>query len=138
MSAVLIASITELCAADHRNDQAALGGWLANKTPQSIAQWFDNPASHLLVAERDGGIAAIGGYNDAREITLNYVAPAHRFAGVSRALLAAMEQALGPGEAMLTSTRSAHRFYLARGWRDFGAIETYAGMDAYPMRKTLT
>ena len=31
-----------------------------------------------------------------------------------------MEAALGPGEATLTSTVTAHRFYLARGWSDAG------------------
>jgi hypothetical protein len=52
-------------------------------------------------------------------------------------LLAAMEAALGPGEATLTSTVTAHRFYLSRGWSDAGEIERYAGMIAYPMRKRL-
>jgi len=38
---------------------------------------------------------------------------------------------------MLSSTVTAHRFYLARGWTDAGSIERYAGMVAYPMRKQL-
>ena len=40
-------------------------------------------------------------------------------------------------EARLTSTLTAHRFYLSRGWADAGDVERYAGMVAYPMRKTL-
>ena len=51
--------------------------------------------------------------------------------------MTAMEAALGPGEAALTSTLTAHRFYLARGWTDAGEVERYAGMIAHPMRKTL-
>ena len=82
-------------------------------------------------------MAAVGGCNTAREIILNYVAPAHRFSGASTALLAAMEAALGPGEATLSSTLTALRFYLRRGWSESGALERYAGMIAYPMRKQL-
>ena len=137
MSAVLIASITQLCAADHRNDPAVLAQWLANKTPDGVRQWFANPGNRLFVAERDGMLAATGAINDKREIILNYVSPEYRFAGVGTALLAAMENALGPGAARLTSTATAHRFYLARGWTDAGELERYAGMVAYPMRKMI-
>ena len=111
MSDLLVASITALCVEDHHN--------------------------RLFVAEHDGVTAATGGCNVKREIILNYVSPEHRFAGMSSALLGAMEAALGPGEATLTSTVTARRFYLARGWSDAGAVERYAGMIAYPMRKML-
>ncbi|MEO6396204.1 MAG: GNAT family N-acetyltransferase [Devosia sp.] len=138
MSAVLIASITELCIADHQRDPERLSRWLANKTPEAVAAWFDAETITLFVAEHDGKIAAAGGINrDGSEIVLNYVAPRYRFLGVSRALLGAMEQVLGPGEASLTSTHTAHRFYLSAGWTDAGAIDRYAGMTAFPMRKML-
>jgi hypothetical protein len=71
MSAVLIASITELCVADHKNDPAALASWLANKTPEGVGVWFTNPANTILVAERNGEIAACGAYNTDRKIILN-------------------------------------------------------------------
>ena len=96
-----------------------------------------NPDNRLFVAEHDGTLAAAGACNVRREIILNYVSPEHRFVGASTALLAAMEQALGPGEATLTSTATAHRFYLSRGWQDAGPTERYAGMVVYPMRKTV-
>ena len=48
-----------------------------------------------------------------------------------------MEATLGPGEATLASTETAHRFYLARGWTDSGEIEHFAGLITYPMRKQL-
>jgi GNAT superfamily N-acetyltransferase len=137
MSDVLIASITALCVADHGNRPEALSRWCANKSPAGVLAWFDNPDNRLFVAERDGAIAAVGGINLEREIILNYVSPDHRFTGVSTALLDAMEQALGPGEATLGSTATAHRFYLRRGWTDTGAREPYAGMVAWPMRKLL-
>lgn len=137
MSGLLVASITALCVEDHGNRPAAVGQWLANKTPEGVRQWFANPLNRLFVAEHDGALAATGGCNTKREIILNYVSPEHRFVGASTALLETMEAALGPGEATLTSTATAHRFYLARGWGDAGEIERYAGMIAYPMRKML-
>lgn len=137
MSAVLIASITHLCAADHRNDPAALASWLANKTPEGIGQWFANPANTLLVAEREGEIAAVGGCNTARRIILNYVSPRHRFAGVSTAMLRALETALGPGAASLDSTATALRFYRAAGWQEAGPPAPYGLVPGYPMRKLL-
>ena len=138
MSAVLISSITELCTADHRNDPDALASWLANKTPEGVAAWFGNPDSVLLVAERSGEIAAIGGYFvSGRAVSLNYVSPRHRFAGVSAAMLTAIESRLGSGAARLDSTQTARRFYESRGWTRAGEPASYRGILAYPMRKVL-
>lgn len=137
MSAVLIGSITSLCAADHGNRPESLSRWLANKTPDGVLGWFAVPQNRLIVAERDGVLAAVGGFNTGREIILNYVSPAHRFAGVSKALLATMEAELGPGEAHLSSTATALTFYRAMGWEETGALDHWAGMVSYPMRKAL-
>ena len=137
MSTLLVASITELCVADHQNRPEALQPWLRNKTPAGVLNWFANPDNRLFVAERYGVLAAAGGFNTSREVILNYVSPLHRFRGASKALLAAMEEALGPGDATLTSTKTAHRFYLAMGWADTGEIDRDGGMVAYPMRKRL-
>ena len=137
MSDVLVASITVLCVEDHQNRPDAVAPWLANKTPDGVRKWFDNPRNRLFVAEKDGELAAGGAVNDRREIILNYVSPAHRFAGVSTALLRALEAELGPGEARLTSTVTAHQFYRRRGWIDAGEIERDAGMIAFPKRKLL-
>jgi GNAT superfamily N-acetyltransferase len=136
MSAVLTRSITELCAADHGNDPAVLARWLANKTPDRVAQMLANPNSAFFVAEHGGVVAAVGCINKPDEIGLNYVSPAHRFAGVSRALLAAMEQHLrnrGVTTAQLSSTTTAHHFYLANGWHDAGPCELDFGMACQPM-----
>lgn len=137
MSAVLIASITELCTADHHNDPKTLAGWLANKTPEGVAKWFDNPDTTLVVAEQNGKIAAVGAFNASREILLNYVSPKHRFAGVSTALLEGMELGLGPGNATLTSTETARKFYKSRGWKPVGDTKQHRGVDGHSMRKVL-
>jgi hypothetical protein len=137
ISAVLIASITELCTADHHNDPEALAGWLANKTPEGVAKWFGNPENTIVVAEHDREIAAVGAFNRSREIILNYVSPGHRFAGVSTSLLEAMELGLGPGDARLNSTVTAHRFYKHRGWKAADDPTRHGGIICYPMRKLL-
>lgn len=140
MSAVLIASIRDLCTADHRNDPEILAGWLRNKSPEMVRRMFGNPNAQLLVAEHDGQIAAVGCLNGADEIGLNYVAPSHRFLGVSKALLTKMEDRLrarGITRAKLTSTGTARRFYLASGWQDAGPCEADRGMVCYPMEKPL-
>lgn len=126
MSVVLVASITELCGEDHQGRPEALAEWTANKTPESIRGWFNNPENRFLVAEEDGAILGVGGFNLGGEIMLNYVAPAARFRGVSRALLADLEDRLranGIVDARLDSTKTARRFYIDAGWLE-GAGES--------------
>ncbi len=140
MSDVLTRSITGLCALDHKNDPAAIASWTANKTPDGVRRILEDPDVQLFVAEHDGVVAAVGCVQSGSEIGLNYVHPAHRFKGVSRALLAAMEQAMreaGLTEARLKATQTAHDFYRANGWQDAG--EAYSGrwIEARPMRKRL-
>jgi GNAT superfamily N-acetyltransferase len=140
MSAVLTASIRDLCTADHRNDPEILAGWLRNKTPEMVLKMLERPGAQFLVAEHDGEIAAVGCLNSPDEIGLNYVTPTHRFHGVSKALLAALEERIrqsGAAVATLTSTGTAHRFYLANGWEDAGPAEADRGMLCYPMEKRL-
>lgn len=139
--AVLRASISELCRDDHRGDPQILARWLANKTPQNVAQWADRRGRTLLVAVEDGAILAVGGLAHPGEITVNYVSPQARFRGISSALVAELERralALGAREIALLSTETAHRFYLARGYADVGVPAGKFGTAAsYPMRKTL-
>jgi GNAT superfamily N-acetyltransferase len=140
MSAVLTASIRDLCTADHRGDPAIISSWTANKTPDAVRKMLANSDLRTFVAERDGSVAAVGAVTTAGEVALNYVAPASRFRGISRALLAFMEadmRAAGIADAKLTSTETAHRFYLAAGWGDSGPVETDGFVPGYPMRKHL-
>jgi GNAT superfamily N-acetyltransferase len=140
MSAVLTASIRDLCAADHGNDPEILAGWLRNKSPDGVAKMLANPAATLFVAEYGGTIAAVGAVTADGSIGLNYIDPAFRFMGISRALLGFMERVLaerGFTTGHLVSTRTAHRFYEAAGWRDDGAPERTFDLDGYPMAKVL-
>lgn len=139
MAAVRLASIVELCEPDHGRDAVKIAAWTANRSPEHMLRIMANPAAAMFVAERNGGVAAVGCVNNGAEITLNYVHPAHRFRGVSKALLAAMEDFIRDGgvrEAKLTSTATARRFYAAAGWID--DPDAVAGpLGGHPMRKTL-
>ena len=73
-------------------------------------------------------------------MSLNYVDPAARFRGVSKALLAALEselRAAGVVDAKLTSTTTARVFYQAAGWREEATLVDCMGGKGYPMRKQL-
>ena len=133
-------SITELCQADHRNDPERLAGWLDNKRPEVFLSWLANPQSTVLVAEREQGqLLGVAACSSSGNITLNYVSPDARFAGVSSALISALEVDLkrrGVRLVNLVSTRTAHTFYLARGYRD--VAQTGAPADELRMEKELT
>lgn len=131
---VLRRSIIELCVRDHQNDPVRLSQWLANKTPGHVAGWIADPANRLLVAVADDeAILAVGSATTGGEITLNYVSPDGRLQGVSRAMLRKLEQTLlglGHRRAMLTSTLTAHDFYLASGYRECGlSADTWPRME---------
>ena len=139
--AVLRRSITELCAADHRNDPALREPWLANKTPETVRTWISNPHQCLLVAVEGGKIAGAAAASETGEIILNCVSPDARFIGASKALMAALESWLrdkGHASVSLTSTQTAHQFYLVLGYHDAGPAECSPGRVAcIPMRKDL-
>ncbi|WP_417524622.1 GNAT family N-acetyltransferase [Marinovum sp.] len=116
---VLRRSITELCTADHGNDPAELDPWLASKTEANWLKWLAVPGAGVLVAEVAGRLAGVGMINATALVQVLYVAPEARFAGVSSALLAAMEDIARADECAtisLDSTATARRFYLARGY----------------------
>lgn len=134
-------SIAELCIADHRDDAAVLGRWLANKTPEIFAAWLEDTGNTVLVADSGGLIAAVGAVNDGGEITLNYVSPDFRFQGASKMLLASLEAislAQGHTGTTLFSTETAHRFYLAAGYGDGGQPIMTFGTTSYPMFKRMS
>jgi GNAT superfamily N-acetyltransferase len=139
--AVLRASISELCGADHDNDPEILRHWLGNKAPDNVAAWANDAGSSLLLAVEDDAILAVGAVRDSGEITLNYVAPGARFRGVSSALLAALEARAvqrGATRCVLHSTETAHRFYLSRGYKDDGPpAGKFGTRGSYPMSKPL-
>jgi GNAT superfamily N-acetyltransferase len=138
---VLRKSIAQLCGADHGNDPATLERWLSNKRPEMVAEWAKQPGNSLLVAVEGDAVLAVGSVTDAGEITLNYVDPVARFRGVSRAMLKALEARAaecGNSRCTLTSTETAHRFYLSGGYIDDGTpAGTFGTNSGYPMFKHL-
>jgi hypothetical protein len=85
-------------------------------------------------------IAAVGMLNGPDEIGLNYVAPDFRFRGVSKAMVLALEDAMRDRDTTigrLTSTQTAHAFYLTMDWEDAGPPETGHNVPGFPMRKVL-
>lgn len=139
MSRVLTRSIRDLCQADHLDDPEKLGQWTANKDPASIRSWIDGGAE-LWVATRADEVAAVGGLRAGGEITLLYVDPDHTGRGLGSALLTRIEDALraqGCRQAHLDATKTAHDFYLARGWHDHGDPADWHGIPQFPMRKSL-
>ena len=138
---VMRKSILELCAADHANDPTILASWLSNKKPEIVAGWSRQPGNSLLVAVESGAILGVGSVTDAGEITLNYVTPAARFRGVTRALLAALEKRAverGNIRCTLNSTETAHRFDRSGGYTDDGEpTRKFGTRSGYPMYKRL-
>ena len=139
---VLRESISQLCVADHGNDPTILNAWLANKRPAIVAGWAVQEGNSLLLAVDGDAILAVGSVTDAGEITLNYVAPAARFRGVSRASMKALEaraQERGNTRCTLTSTETAHRFYQTVGYIDDGSpMGKFGTRSSYPMSKRLS
>jgi GNAT superfamily N-acetyltransferase len=114
-------SIAELCVLDHQNNPEWLADWLSNKTPENFAAWIADPESRMFVAVSADAIFAVGLVRTSGEIALNYVSPDVRFQGVSRAMLRTLEDTareLGHRKAALTSTITAHGFYLTAGYTD--------------------
>lgn len=118
-SSVLRRSISELCHADHAGDPAIIAAWTANKTRDSWLNWLAQPGASLFVIEQAAEIIGVGMVDAGGTILLNYVAPEARYQGVSTTLLKAMEDASarrGLATCQLESTKTAQRFYIARGY----------------------
>ena len=133
-------SISELCVADHHNMAAVVEGLLINKTPENMKSWIATPGSFVFVAEAGAALAGVGGLTGDGEISLLYVAPDFRFQGVSKALLATLEdkaRSLGLPHCALVSTDTAQRFFEARGYAGYDAADDDFGMDATSMTKAL-
>jgi GNAT superfamily N-acetyltransferase len=138
---VLRRSIVELCERDHHNDPARLAEWLADKTPENVANWIANPETCMFVAAAGETVLGVGSILASGEIALNYVSPDGRFQGISRAMLRTLEQTareLGQTRVALTSTFTAHDFYLAAGFADDGTLTAYETGGWPHMQKELT
>jgi GNAT superfamily N-acetyltransferase len=137
---VLRRSIEECCIDDHHRDPKILAGWLANKTTENVRSWFDS-TGYAVLAEDSDGIVGVAMLNGGGRITLNYLIPEACNKGMGRAMLAALEaeaRRRGFGQVELTSTGTAHKFYLRNGYSDTGKNGSAFGMSAPNMIKTLT
>jgi GNAT superfamily N-acetyltransferase len=139
--ALLIASITTLCSADHQNDPTTLARWLHNKTPQHVVQSFADPNHFVVVAELEGAISGLAQLHLRGMITRCYVLPGAERRGVGRALIQALEgeaSRLGMSELRLMSTGSARHFYEHLGYVADGPPSVdYGVLEQYPYAKRL-
>lgn len=139
-NALVRRSIAELCMADHHNMPAVMDGLLINKTPDNMRAWITTPGSYVYIAEAGPVMAGVGGLTGDGEVTLLYVAPDFRFQGVSKALLATLEdkaRSIGLPTCALVSTETAQRFFEARGYSSYDSDEDDFGMDSTSMTKAL-
>jgi GNAT superfamily N-acetyltransferase len=128
---VIRRSIIRLCRSDHQDEPAALEVWLANKTPEQIRGWIRLRENNFFVAVDEDEIVSVGCVTNEGEIMLNYVSPSARFRGVSKAMLAKLEETArrrGAESCTLRSTDTARRFYLAAGYTE----ETRPGEPTSP------
>lgn len=139
VAAVVCASITDLCIADHGSNPETVARWLANKTPHDVRSWIEAPG-HVVVAEERGRVVGAGAALASGRITLNHVLPEARFHGVSKTVLSTLEAFLrteGCTCSSLSSTRTAHRFYHAEGYADAGEPQCWHGLTEFPTIKDL-
>ena len=126
-------SISELCVADHDGDPQEIESWLSNKTVEAWSKWIASDGATVFVADRNQMVVGVGMVSLQGEIMLNYVHPDARFSGVSKAILAAMEEELRShniSSCHLESTATAQEFYENYGFQRDKA-------DALIMSKTL-
>lgn len=138
---VLRRSIRELCAADHRNDEAALGAWLENKTTENIRRWITSPQNYAVVAIHDTTICGFALVARDGTLRLCYLVPEVQHLGVGKAMLGALEAEAsrwGLRVLQLESTIAARAFYQRNGYVSYGEpILLMEGQRAYPMQKEL-
>lgn len=134
-------SISELCVADHHGAESTLSEWLANKAPENFERWSRSDRHVALVAESDEAIVGFGLLDLSGVIALLYVSPDARFSGVSKALLAAIEEeahAAGIDELRLESTLTAQLFYERAGYSSSGDATRGVGETCcYPLSRKI-
>lgn len=144
LCALLIESIIENCAADYNNDPQIVKEWLANKTPENIAQWI-NATNNVSLAALDIHTGKFAGFflmNKDGEILLNYVLSSHIYKGVGKILLKEAEH-IAKSSSIKTlsviSTITAKNFYERNGFVTCGEPE-YVGaiLGDFPLIKCLS
>jgi N-acetylglutamate synthase-like GNAT family acetyltransferase len=138
---VLRRSIVECCLKDHKNNQAILDAWLANKTPENVQSWISSADSHFLIAEKHHQIVGAASLSKTGVVLLCYLSPDARFLGVGKALLLALEdhaRRCELKEMTLSSTETGYQFYLRNGFKDVGKELSSFGTPCIKMSKALS
>jgi N-acetylglutamate synthase-like GNAT family acetyltransferase len=129
-AALLRASITQLCRADHRDDPQTLAQWLANKTPEEFLSWVKNDENFCVVAQSDR-LVGVGLLHRSGEIRLCYVLPGMQGHGIGKAIMSSLEgkaRQLGLRTLTLESTVNARSFYESLGYRTSGVAQPRFGI----------
>jgi GNAT superfamily N-acetyltransferase len=139
-AALLRASITQLCRADHADDARTLEQWLANKTPENFLSWLADKDQFCVVAESDR-LVGVGLLHSSGEIRLCYLLPGVQGQGIGKAMLSALEakaRALGLRTLTLESTADARAFYEKQGYRRAGKpLRGFGISHCHPYAKDL-
>ena len=53
---VIRRSITECCAADHKDDPELLAAWLQNKTTDNVGRWLQTEGALPVIAQLQGAV----------------------------------------------------------------------------------
>jgi GNAT superfamily N-acetyltransferase len=134
-------SISQLCVADHRNDESTLTTWLANKTSQNFLTWIANTDNFCVVAESNNRLAGVGVLQRTGEILLFYLDPGAQRQGIGRIIHAALEAKANEWKLAslhLDSTSLARPFYEALGYRAIGAaVPRFGVLQCFPYAKRL-
>ena len=134
-------SISQLCVADHHNDEKTLAMWLDNKTPQNCLTWLSNTDNFCVVAELGSCLVGVGLLHRRGEVLLFYLAPGAQRQGIGKMVHAALEEKAaqwGLTSLHLDSTTLACHFYEAVGYRPTGsAIARFGELRCFPYAKQL-
>jgi L-amino acid N-acyltransferase YncA len=140
--AVLVRSITEVCAPYYENDEEMLAQWLENKTPANVRRWIESDRSYCVVAENDKGVVVGFASISGCEIMLNYVLPEALHRGVGKRMLQALEShaiASGVEHIELMSSIPAKAFYERNGYVSNGPPKHVGRIIGdYPLIKTMS
>lgn len=137
---VIRASIVGLYEPDHGNQQNHLDDWLAARSATKLEPVLFAGDAAAFVCIDHGRLIGVSRITRAGELKLCYVHPQYTGKGVGRLLLEAAEQQArdwGLAQISLTSTQTAKRFYLARGYQPCGEPVACIGMPGYPLCRKL-
>ena len=133
-------SIVELCVDDHGSDPGTYSPWLASKTGDKVEKLVNGTGRSVAAFNESRSVVGFAMGTPEGEVVFNYVAPEYRFQGISKALLRDLENyfaACGNSHATLTTTLTAEKFHVSRGYKDTGKSKQHLGHSVKVLRKTL-